>query len=122
MLTLYLRLDCRVKLLIMSNSREITRSSGTSVQEAKPRLKKPRMYRVLLMNDDYTPMEFVVTILRKIFRLTEEQSVQIMLKVHTEGSGVCGVFTAEIAETRVREVLSLAREHQHPLKCTMEPE
>ena len=106
----------------MSNSREITRSSGTSVEEAKPRLKKPRMYRVLLMNDDYTPMEFVVTILRKIFRLTEEQSVQIMLKVHTEGSGVCGVFTAEIAETRVREVISLAREHQHPLKCTMEPE
>ena len=106
----------------MSNSREITRSSGTSVEEAKPRLKKPRMYRVLLMNDDYTPMEFVVTILRKIFHLTEEQSVQIMLKVHTEGSGVCGVFTAEIAETRVREVLGLAREHQHPLKCTMEPE
>ena len=106
----------------MSNSREITRSSGTSVEEAKPRLKKPRMYRVLLMNDDYTPMEFVVTILRKIFRLTEEQSVQIMLKVHTEGSGVCGVFTAEVAETRVREVLALAREHQHPLKCTMEPE
>ena len=106
----------------MSNSREIIRSSGTSVEEAKPRLKKPRMYRVLLMNDDYTPMEFVVTILRKIFRLTEEQSVQIMLKVHTEGSGVCGIFTAEIAETRVREVLALAREHQHPLKCTMEPE
>ena len=106
----------------MSNSREIIRSSGTSVEEAKPRLKKPRMYRVLLMNDDYTPMEFVVTILRKIFRLTEEQSVQIMLIVHTEGSGVCGVFTAEVAETRVREVLALAREHQHPLKCTMEPE
>ena len=106
----------------MSNSREIIRSSGTSVEEAKPRLKKPRMYRVLLMNDDYTPMEFVVTILRKIFRLTEEQSVQIMLKVHTEGSGGCGVFTAEVAETRVREVLALAREHQHPLKCTMEPE
>ena len=106
----------------MSTSREIIRSSGTSVEEAKPRLKKPRMYRVLLMNDDYTPMEFVVTILRKIFRLTEEQSVQIMLKVHTEGSGVCGVFTAEVAETRVREVLALAREHQHPLKCTMEPE
>ena len=106
----------------MSNSREIIRSSGTSVEEAKPRLKKPRMYRVLLMNDDYTPMEFVVTILRKIFRLTEAQSVQIMLKVHTEGSGVCGVFTAEVAETRVREVLALAREHQHPLKCTMEPE
>ena len=106
----------------MSNSREIIRSSGTSVEEAKPRLKKPRMYRVLLMNDDYTPMEFVVTILRKIFRLTEEQSVQLMLKVHTEGSGVCGVFTAEVAETRVREVLALAREHQHPLKCTMEPE
>ena len=92
------------------------------IVETRPKTKKPSMYKVLMLNDDYTPMEFVVTILRKIFRLTEEQSVQIMLKVHTEGSGVCGIFTAEIAETRVREVLGLAREHQHPLKCTMEPE
>ena len=106
----------------MSDRREISRTSGTSVEEAKPRLKKPRMFRVLLVNDDYTPMEFVVMILQRVFRLPQEQAVQIMLKVHTEGSGVCGVYTAEVAETRVREVLSLARENQHPLQCTMEPE
>lgn len=108
--------------LQMSDRREISRTSGTSVEEAKPRLKKPRMFRVLLVNDDYTPMEFVVMILQRVFRLPQEQAVQIMLKVHTEGSGVCGVYTAEVAETRVREVLSLARENQHPLQCTMEPE
>ena len=73
----------------MSNSREITRSSGTSVEEAKPRLKKPRMYRVLLMNDDYTPMEFVVTILRKIFRLTEEQSVQNLHEIAEDENHNC---------------------------------
>ena len=106
----------------MSDRREIQRTSGTSVEEAKPRLKKPRMFRVLLVNDDYTPMEFVVTVLQRVFRLAHEQAVQVMLKVHTEGAGVCGIFTAEVAETRVREVLSLARENEHPLKCTMEPE
>jgi len=106
----------------MSDRREIQRSSGTSVEEAKPRLKKPHMFRVVLVNDDYTPMEFVVMVLQHIFRLPHEQAVQIMLKVHTEGAGVCGVFTAEVAETRVREVLSLARENEHPLQCTMEPE
>ena len=108
----------------MSDRREIQRTSGTgtSVEEAKPRLKKPRMFRVLLVNDDYTPMEFVVMVLQRVFRLPHEQAVQVMLKVHTEGAGVCWVFTAEVAETRVREVLSLARENEHPLKCTMEPE
>ena len=106
----------------MSDRREIQRSSGTSVEEAKPRLKKTSMFRVLLVNDDYTPMEFVVMVLQRIFRLPHEQAIQIMLKVHTEGAGVCGVFTAEVAETRVREVLSLARESEHPLQCTMEPE
>ena len=93
-----------------------------AVAPAKPQLKKPPLYRVILLNDDYTPMEFVVMILQRVFRLPQEQAVQIMLKVHTEGSGVCGVFTAEVAETRVREVLTLARENQHPLQCTMEPE
>ena len=85
----------------MSDRREIQKTSGTSVEEAKPRLKKPRMFRVLLMNDDYTPMEFVVMVLQRIFKLPHEQAVQVMLKVHTEGAGVCGVFTAEVAETRV---------------------
>ena len=92
------------------------------VTKTKPKTKKPSMYRVLLLNDDYTPMEFVVTVLQRVFRLPHEQAVQVMLKVHTEGAGICGVFTAEVAETRVREVLSLARENEHPLQCTMEPE
>ena len=106
----------------MSDRREIQQTSGTSVEEAKPRLKKPRMFRVLLVNDDYTPMEFVVMVLQRVFKLPHDQAVQVMLKDHTEGAGVCGVFTAEVAETRVREVLGLARENEHPLQCTMEPE
>jgi len=106
----------------MCDRRAIQQSSGTSVEEAKTRLKKPRMFRVLLVNDDYTPMEFVVMVLQRVFKLPHEQAVQVMLKVHTEGAGVCGVFTAEVAETRVREVLGLARENEHPLQCTMEPE
>ena len=106
----------------MSDRREIQQTSGTSVEEAKPRLKKPRMFRVLLVNDDYTPMEFVVMVLQRVFKLPHDQAVQVMLKVHTEGAGVCGVFTAEVAETRVREVLGLAREKEHPLQSTMEPE
>ena len=106
----------------MSDRREIQKTSGTSVEEAKPRLKKPRMFRVLLMNDDYTPMEFVVMVLQRIFKLPHEQAVQVLLKVHTEGAGVCGVFTAEVAESREREVLGLAHENEHPLQCTMEPE
>ena len=106
----------------MSDRREIQQTSGTSVEEAKPRLKTPRMFRVLLVNDDYTPMEFVVMVLQRVFKLPHEQAVQVMLKVHTEGAGVCGVFTAEVAETRVREVLGLARENEPPLQCTMEPE
>ena len=106
----------------MSDRREIQQTSGTSVEEAKPRLKKPRMFRVLLVNDDYTPMEFVVMVLQRVFKLPHDQAVQVMLKVHSEGAGVCGVFRAEVAETRVREVLGLARENEHPLQCTMEPE
>ena len=102
-------------------------TSGNSVSNEnqtllKDKVTRPSMYQVILLNDDYTPMEFVVTVLQRVFRLAHEQAVQVMLKVHTEGAGVCGVFTAEVAETRVREVLSLARENEHPLKCTMEPE
>jgi len=92
------------------------------VVETRPKTKRPPLYKVLLLNDDYTPMEFVVMVLQRIFKLPHEQAVQVMLKVHTEGAGVCGVFTAEVAETRVREVLGLARENEHPLQCTMEPE
>ena len=93
---------------------------GVELQEAKPKLKRPPMYKVLLLNDDFTPMDFVVTILQQIFGMTQEKATQIMLHVHTRGVGVCGVFTRDIAETKVALVNQTARENQHPLKCTME--
>ena len=102
---------------------EKTQPEGdVAVDEVKPKLKKPMLYRVILVNDDYTPMEFVVLVLQRFFRKGREEAVQIMLNVHTRGSGVCGVFTAEIAETKVRQVLSFSRDNKHPLQCTMEPE
>ena len=76
----------------------------------------------MLINDDYTPMEFVVVVLQRFFHKAHEEAVQIMLNVHTRGTGICGVFPAEIAETKVRQVLSCARDNEHPLQCTMEPE
>ena len=107
----------------MSNEEQENDSAGgVALEESKPELKKPPLFKVVLLNDDYTPMEFVVMVLQRIFKLPHEQAVQVMLKVHTEGAGVCGVFTAEVAETRVREVLGLASENEHPLQCTMEPE
>lgn len=96
--------------------------SDIQVQDSKPKLKKPRLYKVVLLNDDYTPMEFVVYVLRKYFDMQEEAAVTIMLGVHQSGSGVCGRFTREIAEMKVRDVLECARRHQHPLQCTMEPD
>ncbi len=93
---------------------------GLVVEEAKPRLKRPPMYKVVMLNDDYTPMEFVVMVLQTFFRKPREQAVQIMLEVHTRGKAVAGVFTAEIAETKVAQVNEFARKHQHPLLCTME--
>lgn len=95
---------------------------GIKPQEAKPELKKPRLYKVVLLNDDYTPMDFVVQVLQTYFEMQEELAVQIMLNVHQSGSGICGRFTREIAEMKVRDVLECARRHQHPLQCTMEPE
>lgn len=92
------------------------------IEEAKPRLQKPRMYKVILLNDDYTPMEFVIVILEKFFFKNKEQATQIMLHVHTRGVGVCGVYTRDMAETKVKEVLNFANENQHPLQCTLEPE
>ncbi len=91
-----------------------------ALQEAKPKLKRPPLFKVLLLNDDYTPMDFVVHILQDHFGMTSEKATQVMLHVHTRGVGVCGVFTRDIAETKVALVSQFAREHQHPLKCTME--
>jgi len=90
------------------------------VQESKPALKRPPMYKVLLLNDDYTPMEFVVLVLETFFRMDRERATQIMLHVHTRGVGVCGTFTRDIAETKVMQVNDYSRSHQHPLMCTME--
>ena len=107
----------------MSSEREDGQEkSGHSlvVEEAQPRLKKPPLYQVLLINDDYTPMEFVVDVLQRIFGLDRPKATRVMLEVHTRGKGVCGVFTFEIAETKVAQVTSYARQHQHPLLCTME--
>jgi ATP-dependent Clp protease adaptor protein ClpS len=96
------------------------RESGLSVQEAKPELRRPPLYKVLLINDDFTPMEFVVQVLETFFRMSREKATQIMLHVHTRGVGVCGVFTRDIAETKVSQVNDYSRSHQHPLLCTME--
>ncbi|MFA7593826.1 MAG: ATP-dependent Clp protease adapter ClpS [Thiohalobacteraceae bacterium] len=93
---------------------------GLAIQEAKPKLKPPPLYKVVLLNDDYTPMEFVVEVLETFFGMSREKATQIMLHVHTRGKGVCGVFTREIAETKVAQVSEYARHHQHPLLCTME--
>ena len=88
--------------------------------DPKPKTKKPSMYNVLLMNDDYTPMEFVVMLLEKIFNKKSEEATQIMLHVHKNGVGVCGTFTFEVAESKCKEVLDLAKKNEHPLQCTME--
>jgi ATP-dependent Clp protease adaptor protein ClpS len=93
---------------------------GLLVQEAKPRLKRPPMYKVVLLNDDYTPMEFVVEVLEKIFAMDRSRATQIMLHVHTRGKGICGVYTKDVAETKVEQVNAYSRQNQHPLLCVME--
>lgn len=93
---------------------------GLAVEESKPELKRPPMYKVLLLNDDFTPMEFVVHILEKFFTMERHKATQVMLAVHTEGQGVCGIFTRDIAETKVTQVNEYSRKHQHPLLCTLE--
>ena len=93
---------------------------GIVTAESKPKLKKPPMYRVVLLNDDYTPMEFVVQVLQKIFSLERTVATRVMLQVHTQGKGVCGVYTYDIAETKVAQVTELAKRNQHPLLCTLE--
>ncbi len=93
---------------------------GLALEEAKPKLKKPPLFRVILINDDYTPMEFVVEVLELIFAMDRPKATRVMLEVHTKGKGVCGVYVYEIAETKVAQVTSFAQQHQHPLLCTLE--
>lgn len=97
---------------------------GMALVAPRPRrrVQKPRLYKVMLLNDDFTPMEFVVMVLMEIFFHPRGEAVQIMLHVHRKGAGVCGVYPSEIAETKVRQVNNLTRKHQHPLRCVMEPE
>ena len=88
--------------------------------ESKPKTKKPSMYNVILLNDDYTPMEFVVLVLEKIFNKRQEEATQIMLHVHKNGIGVCGTYTFEVAESKCKSVIDFAKKNEHPLQCTME--
>ena len=95
--------------------------SGVGVAtKTKPKTKQPALYKVLMLNDDYTPMEFVVLTLQRFFRMTIEDATRVMLSVHQRGVGICGIFTYEVAETKVNQVMDFAREHQHPLQCTLE--
>ncbi|MGB3610867.1 MAG: ATP-dependent Clp protease adapter ClpS [Cellvibrio sp.] len=91
-----------------------------AVLEAKPKLKRPPMYKVLMLNDDYTPMDFVVEILERFFAMSREKATRVMLTVHVQGKAVCGVYTRDIAETKAAQVNQYAREHQHPLLCEVE--
>ena len=88
--------------------------------DIKPKIKKPSMYNVLLLNDDYTPMEFVIIILESIFNKKQEDATQIMLHIHKNGVGMCGIFTYEVAETKCKAVMDMAKKNEHPLQCTME--
>jgi len=104
----------------MSDEHEFEDDQGLAVEEARPKLKRPPMYKVILMNDDYTPMEFVVQILETFFSMDREQATRVMLNVHTKGKGVCGIFTRDVAETKVKQVNEYSRNHQHPLLCDLE--
>ena len=90
------------------------------VVKTKPKTKKPSMYKVLMLNDDYTPMEFVVHVLERFFHKSREEATRIMMHVHRRGVGICGVYTYEVAETKVTQVMDFARQNQHPLQCTLE--
>lgn len=109
----------------MANEDDRNPNGGTStslVTKTKPKTKQPKMYKVLLLNDDYTPMEFVIQILERFFNKDRAEATRIMLHVHNTGVGICGVFTYEVAETKVMQVIDYARRHEHPLQCTMEKE
>ncbi|MBF91230.1 MAG: ATP-dependent Clp protease adapter ClpS [Rickettsiales bacterium] len=103
-------------------SSSLNNSNTTVETKTKTKLQKPKLYKVILLNDDYTPMEYVVKLLKAVFKKSESEAVSIMLMVHEKGSGVCGVFTKEIAETKVKTVINMAKKDQHPLKCIMEEE
>ena len=100
----------------MGSKRQVT----PVLDAIESKLKPPPMFKVVLLNDDFTPMDFVIIVLQRFFSMTREQATQIMLQVHNEGAGVCGVFSRDIAQTKVEQVGTFARQHQHPLQCVME--
>ena len=104
----------------MSEHTDNEHDGGLTVQELKPELKPPNMYKDMLLNDDYTPMDFVIEVLESFFRMQREQATRVMMSVHSKGVGVCGVFTRDIAETKVSQVNEFSRNNQHPLLCAME--
>lgn len=104
----------------MSQQTEQEHHRGLAVEEARPEVARPPLYQVVILNDDFTPMEFVVAVLETFFNMNRELATQVMLHVHTRGKGVCGVFTREVAETKVTQVNEFSRSHQHPLLCTLE--
>lgn len=110
----------RLEFSDMAEKRDDHNDGQLAVEQARPQLKRPPMYKVILVNDDYTPMEFVVEVLETFFDMGREKATQIMLHVHTRGKGVCGVYTRDIAETKVVLVNDFSRGHQHPLLCAME--
>ena len=105
----------------MSDSKHKTgQDESVAIEESRPELKPPRRFKVVLLNDDYTPMEFVVEVLETFFAMDREKATRVMLHVHTRGKGVCGIFSRDVAETKVAQVNDYARHHQHPLLCSME--
>jgi ATP-dependent Clp protease adaptor protein ClpS len=104
----------------INNGDKTHKDNDLAVKESSPKLKRPPMYQVILLNDDFTPMEFVVHVLEKFFRMDREKATRIMFRVHTQGRGLCGTFVREIAETKVAQVNEYSRSNNHPLLCTME--
>jgi len=104
----------------MSIDHNSNNDDGLVIQEQRPKLKQPPMFKVILLNDDYTPMEFVVYVLETFFKMDRDQATRVMLNVHTKGKGVCGVYTRDVSETKVSQVNEYARTNNHPLMCDME--
>jgi len=111
---------CRMKSNEPSDPSRHDGGHSLVVEEAPPELKRPPLYQVIVLNDDYTPMAFVVEVLEDVFGMDRTKATRVMLEIHTKGKGVCGVYTYEIAETKVAQVMAYARQHQHPLLCTLE--
>lgn len=112
--------DIQHSTTVRMSKEEQDSDGGLALQESKPELKRPPLFKVVLMNDDYTPMEFVVEVLETFFRMNREQATHVMLTVHTQGKGVCGIFTRDIAETKAAQVNQYAKENEHPLLCEIE--